>query len=263
MWNMTVSQGSAEAPGAPDTGVGVLDRSIAILDAVERGARSHAAIVRATGLSRTTAHRLIRSLGTHGFLELADGRGYRLGPRLLRLGAAALREPGLRDVAHGALERLAEVTGESAQFFVIGIDARICIDAVQSTSELRTIVPVGSELPITAGSAGKVFLAWMHPTRRDELIDHAVAVTDATPIGDALRDQLIVIRRRGWASSAGEREPGVGSVSAPVIGRHDALVGVVSISGPTGRIGRIPAKRYVPAVLAAAREIEVALGVAS
>jgi DNA-binding IclR family transcriptional regulator len=238
----------------------VLDRSVAILDAVELGARSHAAIVRATGLSRTTAHRLIRSLEAHGLLEFVGGRGYRLGPRLLRLGAAALREPELHDVAHGALERLSEVTGESAQFFVAGIDARICVDAVQSTNELRTIVPVGSELPVTAGSAGKVFLAWMPSARRDELIDRAVSFTDATPIGDALRDQLAVIRRRGWASSAGEREPGVGSVSAPVIGRHGALVGVVSISGPTGRIGRVSAKRYVPAVLAAAREIELALG---
>jgi DNA-binding IclR family transcriptional regulator len=238
----------------------VLDRSVAILDAVEHGARSHAAIVHATGLPRTTAHRLIRALEAHGFLEKVGGRGYRLGPRLLRLGAEALRQPELRDVAHGALQRLSETTGESAQFFVVSAGARVCVDAVQSSNELRTDVPVGARLPLTAGSAGKVFLAWMAPALREPLIDQAIKVTEVTPVGDDLRDQLDTVRRRGWAGSAGEREPGVGSVSAPVLGRRGELVGVVSISGPTSRIGRISAKRYAAAVVEAAREVERALG---
>lgn len=257
---MTVAHGLGEPPARAGTGVGVLDRSVAILDAVEDGARSHASIVRATGLSRTTAHRLIRALEEHGFLELVGGRGYRLGPRLLRLGAAAMREPELRDVAHGALERLSATTGESAQFFVLSAGARVCVDAVQSSNELRTNVPVGARLPLTAGSAGKVFLAWMSPALRDPLIDRATKVTDSTPVGDALRDQLDTIRRRGWASSTGEREPGVGSVSAPVLGRRGELFGVVSVSGPAGRLGRISSKRYAPAVVATAREVERALG---
>jgi DNA-binding IclR family transcriptional regulator len=260
MRNMTLPHEREEAPTRRGTGVGVLDRSVAILDAVEHGARSHAAIVRATGLSRTTAHRLIRGLEAHGFLELVGGRGYRLGPRLLQLGAAAMREPELRDVAHGALERMSVTTGESAQFFVLSAGARVCVDAVQSSNELRTDVPIGARLPLTAGSAGKIFLAWMSPALRDPLIDRATKITESTPVGDDLRDQLDTIRRRGWAGSAGEREPGVGSVSAPVLGRRGELVGVVSVSGPTSRIGRISAKRYAPAVIAAAREVERVLG---
>jgi DNA-binding IclR family transcriptional regulator len=258
MWNMTVAHRTAVAPSRPDTGVGVLDRSVAILDAVERGARSHGDIVGATGLSHTTAHRLIRALEAHGFLEHA-GPGYRLGPRLLRLAAAALREPELREVAHGALERLSEVTGESAQLFVRSTGSRVCVDAVQSSSELRTIVPIGSQLPLDAGSAGKVFMAWTPVAEREELIAHAVAHTDATPVGDALREQLERIRRRGWASSVGEREPGVGSVSAPVFGPSGELVGAVSISGPSSRLGRT-SSRYGSAVRTAAHEIERALG---
>jgi DNA-binding IclR family transcriptional regulator len=259
MRNMTLPHGPEEAPARPKD-VGVLDRSVAILDAIESGARSYTAIVRATGLSRTTAHRLLGSLERHGMIEQVGGRGYRLGPRLLRLGASALQAHDLRAGGHAALERLAKVTGESAQLFVSSAGRRVCIDAVQSTSELRTDVPVGALLPLVAGSAGKVFLAWMSPALRDPLIDQATKITDSTPVGDDLRDQLVTIRRRGWASSAGEREPGVGSVSAPILGRHEELLGVVSISGPTGRIGRISAKRYAPAVVEAAREVERALG---
>jgi DNA-binding IclR family transcriptional regulator len=244
-----------------DTEVGVLDRAVAILDAVEHGARTHAAVVRATGLSRTTAHRLLKSLEAHGLIEHVGGRGYRLGPRLLTLAAASLQEPALRDVAHSPLERLAAATGESAQLYATSVDGRVCVDAVESSSELRTFVRIGEELPLWAGSAGKVFMAAMTPDQAEDLVSRARRLTPATPTGDRLRRQLATARRLGWTTSSGERQEGVGSVSAPVHGPRGEVIAAVSISGPTSRIRRVDAKRYASAVVAAAREIESALGV--
>jgi DNA-binding IclR family transcriptional regulator len=251
------------APAVPiaDTGVGVLDRSVAILDAIEHGARTHADVVERLGLTRTTAHRLLKSLEAHGLIAARGGRGYELGPRLLRLAAAAEQGSRLRAVAHPALERLARVTGESAQLYVHHtLGERICVDSVQSSSELRTIVPVGAVLPITHGSAGKIMMAWEPPEEQRRWIEQATPRTDATPTGEQLARQLATARRLGWASSAGERQEGVGSVSAPVLGSHGELIAAVSISGPITRVGRISAKRYAPAVTEAAREIERALG---
>jgi DNA-binding IclR family transcriptional regulator len=258
MRNMTIPKG--RDPSYPDTGVGVLDRTVRILDAVEHGAGSHAAIVRVTGLPRTTAHRLLKALEAHGYVTYVGGRGYRLGAHLLRLAASSLREIPLRALAHPALERLAAVTGESAQLYVTTVDGRVCVDAVESSSELRAIVEVGVELPITAGSAGKVFMAWATGGLAEELIARARPLTPDTPTGDRLRRQLHAARRQGWASSAGERLPGVGSVSAPVLGSRGELIAVVSMAGPTTRITRIGARRYAPAVVEAAREIERAMG---
>jgi DNA-binding IclR family transcriptional regulator len=247
-----------------DTGVGTVDRAVAVLDAVEQGSRSLADVVSDTGLSRTTAHRLLRSLEAHGFVSRGVGSGYRLGPRLLRLAAASLRESSVLSVAHPTLERLAAMTGESAQLFVAGVDGqRICVDAVHSTSELRTIVPIGSTLPITVGSAGKVFMAWMAEAPREDLVRRTEPLTPATPTGDRLRRQLSTARRRGWASSAGEREEGVGSVSAPIVGSGGEVVAVVSVSGPVTRVSPTGAKRYASAVTTAAREIERELEAAS
>ncbi len=231
-----------------------------ILDAVQGGARTHASIARETGFSRTTTHRLLKSMETHGLLEHVGGRGYRLGPRLLKIAAAAMQEPSLRDAGHPALERLSAFTGESAQLYTASMGERICVDAVESSSELRTFVEVGTALPMWAGSAGKVFMAWMSPSAQRENVQRARPITDATPTGERLERQLGTAKRQGWASSSGERQQGVGSVSAPVFGRLGELVAVVSISGPTSRITRIGAKRYAPAVVAAAREIEAALG---
>lgn len=237
----------------PRTAVGVLDRCVTVLGAVESGARSFTDVVERTGLARPTAHRLIQGLEDHGFLVHVGGLGYVLGPRLLGLAASAMNDLPLRDLARPVLERLARSTGESAQLFVRDRDTRVCIDTVESDSELRTIVEVGSALPLTKGSAGKVFLAWTGDHDRTRLIG-----TADDPA--RLEQQVATTRRRGWADSVAERARGVASVSAPVFGPDGSLLSAVSVSGPTSRLGQLRAKRYAPAVLEAAKEIERALG---
>jgi DNA-binding IclR family transcriptional regulator len=259
MWNMTVPRpfGSRSAAPTVETGVGVLDRTVAIIEAVGSGSRTFSDIAEATGLARSTAHRLLKALEAQGLISFDVGFGYRLGPRLVRLASAALRELPLRDLARPALERLARVTGETAQLFVRSGDERLCIDVVESESELRTIVPVGASLPLTAGSAGKVIMAWALDQER--LLGLLRPFTDRTPGVDRLRRQLATAHHRGWAESSGEREPGVASVSAPVFGAAGSVLAAVSVSGPAQRLGPRPGRQYAPAVVAAARDIEAAV----
>ena len=248
----SIAQHRHSAP--PETGVGTLDRALDVLDAVEAGARSFTDVVHVTRLTRPTAHRMIRALEAHGLLMHVGGHGYALGTRLLRLAESASRNLPLRDLAHPSLERLARATGESAQLYVRDGHARLCVDSVESDSELRTIVDVGASLPLTKGSAGKIFLAWAG--------EHDVAdlLTDLDPDPrDRLERQMPTAKRRGWADSIGEREEGVASVSAPVFDQHGILTAVVSVSGPANRIGQLKGRHYAPAVTAAAAEIEAAL----
>jgi DNA-binding IclR family transcriptional regulator len=227
------------------SGVGVLDRSVWILSAVEAGARSFTDVVEATGLTRSTAHRLIAALEEHRLLVHVEGLGYALGPQLLALGTAAARDLPLRELARPALERLARSTGESAQIYVREGDRRVCIHAVESDRELRTIVEIGASLPLDKGSAGKVFLAW--GTERDR--------ARLAARGGRLSQQVAATRRRGWADSVAEREPGVASLSAPVRDGAGTVLGAVSISGPVERLGRRPGPAVVGAVLDAAAAI--------
>jgi DNA-binding IclR family transcriptional regulator len=250
--NMTV----AGPLGGVETGVGVLDRAVRILRAVDAGATTLAQVVRATGLSKTTTHRLLAALQAHGLIRSEDGSGYRLGPLLHRLGTRAAAELPLADVARPALDRLTATTGESSQLYVRIDDVRLCVASVESPNELRTIVAVGSELPLARGSAGKVLLAWAPAGVRARL---------ARESGDPERfeSELRAAARRGWAQSAEERERGVGSVSAPVRGPAGEVVAAVSVSGPVARMRGALGGRYVPAVVSAAAEIERALGSAA
>ena len=71
--------------------------------------------------------------------------------------------------------------------------------------------------------------------------------------------ELEAVRRRGWTSSVAEREPGVASVSAPVL-RDGALLGALCVSGPVSRLGSSPGRRLAPLVVAAAHELAALAG---
>lgn len=201
-----------------------------MIDALEGEARSLAELVTATGLSRATAHRLAVALEGHGLVARdAEGR-FVLGPRLVALGRAAGRGQPLVDAAGPAMAELRDATGESVQLYVREGGSRVCVAALESPHGLRTIVPVGARLALGVGSGGR-------------LLDIGAEVP-----------------RRGWIDSVGEREPGVASVSAPVLDRDGVVRAAVSVSGPIDRTSRTPGRRYGAAVAKAAREIERAAG---
>lgn len=227
--------------------VGVLDKSVAILDALVAGPATLAELVERTGLARPTAHRLAVALEDHGVLGRDDRGRFRLGPRVRAWGWAARGDASLLDAAGPVLARLAETTGESAQLYVREGDARACVAAADRPTGLRDTVPVGAVLALDAGSGAKALLAW-------------TAATDLPPRLDPT--ELAAVRRRGWAESVAEREAGVASVSAPVLDGPGRVVASVSVSGPIDRLGRAPGRRFGAAVVAAARALEVAAGLA-
>jgi DNA-binding IclR family transcriptional regulator len=242
----------AEPVDPPETGVRVLDRSVRVLRAVDGGARTLTQLVRATGLTKTTAYRLLTALEGHGLVLFEDGFGYRLGPLLHRLGTRAAADLPLADVARPILERLTGSTGESSQLYVRFDDVRVCVAAVESPNELRTIVSVGAELPLVRGSAGTALLCG---SDRADLGRLGREVEDP----ERWERRIRMAAKRGWAQSAEERQAGVGSVSAPVFGPAGDVAAAVSVSGPVGRMRGALGRRYAPAVVEAAREIERAL----
>ncbi|HLI39755.1 MAG TPA: IclR family transcriptional regulator [Streptosporangiaceae bacterium] len=226
------------------SGVGVLDKAVSVLAAMERGPVLLAQLVQATGLARPTAHRIAVALEHHR-LAARDIQGrFILGPRIAELAAAA-GEDRLLAVAQPVLGYLRDLTGESAQLYRRQADVRVCVAAAERASGLRDTVPVGAALPMTAGSAAQVLLAWEDAERmRRSLRGAKFSATT-----------LAQVRRRGWAASVAEREAGVASVSAPVRGAGGRVIAAVSVSGPIERLTRSPGKLHATAVVAAGDKI--------
>lgn len=207
------------------SGVGVVDKTFALLAAVEDRPASLADLVDRTGISRPTAHRLATALEVHGALRRdGDGR-FVPGLRLVGLGRAATRAIPLADLAMPILAGLRDETGESAQLYVREGERRVCVAAVESAHGLRTIVPVGASLELGRGSAGHLL----------------------SEESDALA--------QGWTQSSGEREPGVASVSAPVLDPDGRVIAAISLSGPIDRLGQTPGDHYATVITTAAQTL--------
>jgi DNA-binding IclR family transcriptional regulator len=209
------------------SGVGVLDKAVAVLHAVAASPVVLADLQARTGLPRATAHRLAAALEQHGFLRRDERGRYELGLGLVSLGQIAAERFPLVEVARPVLEELRSSTGESVQLFVREGAQRRCVVSLESPHGLRWIVPQGSLLPLEVGSAGRVLTG--EPARH------------------------------GWVQSVGEREAGVASVSAPVVAADGSTIAAVSVSGPIERLSRQPGKRFGVPVVAAALAISSTL----
>lgn len=205
------------------TGVGVLDKSVAVLGAIVDQPMTLADLQVATGLPRATVHRLANALVSHGFLRRDDHQRYDLGTELVALGRAARDRFPLAVVAGPTIEHLRLATGESVQMFVAEGEQRRCVRSLPSPHALQWVVPEGALYPIDQGSAGRVLVG---------------------EIGSG-----------GWTATVAEREPGVASVSAPVRDGDGGVLAAVSVSGPIERMGSNPGSQFGVQVVDAADEI--------
>lgn len=207
------------------SGVGVLDKGVAILRALVLGPHDLGQLQEATGLPRATAHRLAVALEHHHLVRRDQQGRFCLGFELIHLGRAATDAFPLAEFATPALTELRNATGESVQLYVREGEMRRCVVSLQANHALRWIVPEGALLPLGKGSAGRV-------------------LSDGGP---------------ELADSVEEREPGVASVSAVVRDRHGAVVAAVSLSGPIERLTRTPVRRFGDDVVAAAGAVMKAI----
>ncbi|MGF2951062.1 IclR family transcriptional regulator [Mycobacterium sp. THU-M116] len=225
------------------SGIGVLDKAVGVLHTVSESPCGLAELCERTGLPRATAYRLAAALEVHRLLARGDDGRWRLGAAVSEL-ATRVHDPLLAAGA-AVLPALRETTGESVQLYRREGTSRVCVAAMEPAAGLRDTVPVGARLPMTAGSGAKVLLA------------HSDAATQKAvlPLAKFTDRTLAEVRRRGWAQSVAEREPGVASVSAPVRDGRGVVVAAISVSGPVDRIGRRPGVRWAADLLSAAEAL--------
>jgi DNA-binding IclR family transcriptional regulator len=189
----------------------------------------------ALAMPKSSTHRLLGELAGLGIVRRTQDGRYSLGPRLLYWGEAAAETFDLRAVAEPAMRRLRDELGESVHLYIRDEDARICIAAVEARHELRPFIQLGRPLPLRAGAAGKVLLAFADENILREELRQAEADGQRLPNapGPDLARQLDVIRTERWATSVGERENGVAAAAAPVTDSTGRVVAALGISGPT------------------------------
>jgi DNA-binding IclR family transcriptional regulator len=251
-------------PAPRDATVQSVDRAVSLLQALARR-RSAGLTELATdvGIHKSTVFRLLATLEARGLVEQDGERGrYRLGQTVRWLAAGAAGGLDLTATARPVATDLAAEVGETVNVVVTDGHEVTTVDQVTGPAIVTSSDWVGRRGPLHATAAGKVFLAAMGPAE----LDRAVAAdlpryTEAT-ITDAaaLRADVAAVRRRGWAQVAEEHEVGLVVVAAPLQDATDAVVGALTVGGPSYRVNAETVPVLVEGLVAAAHRISWRLG---
>ena len=247
--------------GSPATRlVAAVERAAAILDVLaEAGELGTNEVARRTELNASTASRQLATLVAAGLVTHVQESGrYRLGPKLMELGNAALAQLDVRELARPQLRLLATETGETATLSVPGEPDAITVDFVQSAASVQSVARLGRPSVAHATATGKVALAFgevelppgrLHAYTRRTITDR-----------DTLAAETATARERGYAVALGEREDDLNAMAAPVLGGRGELVAVIGVQGPASRFTAAAVSRARTPLLERAATVSRALG---
>jgi IclR family transcriptional regulator, KDG regulon repressor len=218
-------------------------------------------LARRLGYGKSTVHRILTTLREEGFVERTLDDRYRLSLKLYEIGQQVAVSTELRELAHVALERLRNETGETAHLAVLAGADVVYLDRLESPHMLRVFTKLGRRRAAHATSSGKCLLAFGSPADVQAAVDGGLprlgprtAITRAS-----LARILTEVRARGYATSVEESAPGVASVGAPIFDGTGSCVAAVSVAGPVARLSDEHLDRAVRLVIAAAADISRAL----
>jgi IclR family pca regulon transcriptional regulator len=248
-----------------------LERGLAILSAFgsDRSTIGVSELSRELGLTRSTAHRYIATLTSLGYLQQdAETKRYRLGPRVLDLGFAAINSMDIRDISLPHLQALTDATGFTANMAVLdGADVvyiERCRTSRSGQREIDLNLHVGSRLPAYCTAMGKALLAFVPAERLEGILDRVELVARGpNTITDraALLAELERIRERGLAVNNEELAYGLRSIAVPVRDNAGAVVAAINLAVHRSLVSMEDlVVRLSPALKRTATEISARIG---
>lgn len=232
---MTEKEGRSGAASEPPTRA--LDRGLRILEAIaERTTASLAEISSAADLSPATASRILRTLERRGFVSRdAETRLYRIGLTSFEIGSKFLAETRLQETCRLILRKLTAATGQSTTLAILHRADIVYVDAHEGTSPLRSTPQIGMRAPAHATASGKCLLSACWAEGILEAIGPGpyAAVTERTITSyDALKQELLSIRKNGIAFDHEEVHPSISCMACPVHDRSGEVIAALSIQAP-------------------------------
>ena len=244
----------------------LLERTVSILDSftLDQPSLGVREVARKTGLSTSTVGRLMSAMKHMGILNQdAESSAYMMGSKVLAGAGIYTVTCDVRTLALPIMVRLQEKTRETISLYILEGNERVCVERLESPETVRIVARVGRRIPLYAGSAGKVFLAFLPPARRDELLE-SIELKPMTRLTIAdkneLKENLEKIYRQGYAVSKGEWILDAAGVAAPIFDQIGRVTAALAISGPAQRFIDNKIKEMAALVKEGAAEISAELG---
>ena len=235
-------------------------KAFTVLELVSQGHTTLKDISDASGMPRSTVHRILANLVEERMLH-SDQHEYRLGVRLIEFGEAAKRAHPIEGAAKRPMRELARLTKETVHLGVLDGTDIVYLHKVDGGRGLQMASYVGLRSPAQHTAMGKVLISalpeesWEHYYRPGER-------RTPTSIGSLAEflTEITQVRQAGHAFDREENEIGIRCCAAPIRDANGRAVAAISLSGASVYIGEERLEELVPDVVACANEITAGAG---
>jgi DNA-binding IclR family transcriptional regulator len=216
-------------------------------------------------LTKATVHRLLNTMERFNLIERnAESERYRLGLKLHQLGNLAVESRTLRTEANRLLLEMSRRSRDTVSLAVPAPGGVICLDRINSSHTIIAVcTPVGALFPAHCTAAGKAIIAYMPDDELQDMVRRNV-LRRYTPFTITqvakLKENLRLIRQRGYAVDHQELECGLSGVAAPVLSASGRELAAVGIAGPTLRFRGKELAEKVALVTEIGARLAMALG---
>jgi len=245
----------------------ILDVALNVIDTMAFGQEdsySPSLLARQFNINRSRMFRIFKTLEYRGYVNYdPKTESYKLGLKFLEISQNIRSRLSLRSEAEEVLKDLASGTGDCSYLIIASGNSAIVVDRYSGDNMLQLSAPIGSRLPLHAGAAPKLLLAYMPEEQRERVIDEIelpIFTSNTIRDKDTLRKTLAEIRRQGYAVDEQDFEVGAYAFGAPVFEQEGNVIAGISITTPTARCSLKRRKELIRMVLAAAQKLSGKLG---
>jgi IclR family KDG regulon transcriptional repressor len=243
-----------------------LDRALRILDLFDEHTTelkiTH--ISERTGLHKSTAHSLLKTLQLHGYIDqdLESGK-YRLGLKLFERGNYVIHSLDIRRLAKRYLLDLSVKTEQTTHLVILDGKEGVYVDKVESPMATILYSRIGRRIPLHCSAVGKALLAFRKQEEIQKIL-HGYTYTKQTEFTitnetDFLRE-LEKVRQQEYAIDSQENEPGVRCIAVPIRNHENQVIAAISISTLLARVNETQLQEFAVLLKRAGSELSEQMG---
>jgi len=197
---------------------------------------TYSEIVSALDLPKSSVHRILKDLIDLGYLNFnRETKKYTGSLRLAALGAEVMSHFQLRDHARPHLLELHRKTYHTSNLGILDGAMGVFMDKIESRDfGIKLFSEIGKTFPLHCTGLGKALLEFSSDETLEKFLEAPLKAMTENTITDpeTFKQELALIRDRGYALDNEEITRGIMCVAAPVLGFNGEVICAVSIAFP-------------------------------
>ena len=220
-------------------------------------------VIELSGIPKTTAFRMLKSLEEMEFLEKGTDAKYRLGILFLKFGHLVSMRLDVRKIAYPIMNELHNDVKEAINLIVRDGNEAMYIEKVDTQQKVRLYTAIGRKSPLYAGACSRAILSFLPDAKIKEYLESIElesfamgTITDK----EKLYETIVQVKDLGYTISHSELENHTSAIAAPIFDHKGEVIAAMSIAGLASNYQGESVEIFVEKLKQATAEISKQLG---